>query len=304
MKDMDKDNSPTVRFFQGTRTLSELPPRSVALDGAVRGPVLGDEEDRWSFDHHDDCGRLVTAATCEQVYTAIALGMDISEREVWVNDLDGDTVLSIWLLRNPEYVIGGDMNARSLVRGVALLDAHGPAGYRLMNQSEKKFAEAFFSVFRDLSRPGYAQQRFAEWPALVEDAMQKIWEVYIGKIRARDPEPATFAILYETPSMCLARATGFGAFEVLYNKGYKIVGLCSEGSDGSTIYTIGKISDLVRYPLGPGNKPGSLLGRLNAREPGWGGGSSIGGSPRLPGGVASRLTPEEIWQMMHPVEPQ
>src|SRR5581483_736444 len=79
-------------------TFDDLPPGSIALDGAVQGPRVDAAARRFSFDHHAGCVRLLTSATCRQVFDALLMGLDPAGMRVHVNDLDGDTVLSLWLL--------------------------------------------------------------------------------------------------------------------------------------------------------------------------------------------------------------
>jgi hypothetical protein len=84
-------------------------------------------------------------------------------------------------------------------------------------------------------------------------------------------------------------------FATIYRLGYDIGVLVTDAAHGTLTYTVGKRSDLVQYPLGPGDKSDSLLGMLRAVEPGWGGGSTIGGSPRNQDGSSSKLGPEEVF---------
>jgi hypothetical protein len=121
-------NDLTVYFEPGrTYALDELPPRSNALDGPVRGPAFDTATERYSFDHHEGVIRHVTLATCEQVYDALRVGLDPRGFHVVLNDLDGDTVLSLWLLLRPE-AVRGDRAARveELVRRFGRVDALGP----------------------------------------------------------------------------------------------------------------------------------------------------------------------------------
>ena len=83
---------------------SQLPPGSIALDGYVQGPALNLDDNKYSFDHHDGCIRTFTSATCRQVFDCLLLGFDPTGMNVYVNDVDGDTALSIWLLANPTRV--------------------------------------------------------------------------------------------------------------------------------------------------------------------------------------------------------
>lgn len=293
-------NGRNITLVQGGElSLADLPDGAVALDGAVQSPVLGDDRDRWSFDHHSGCSRLVTAATCEQVQRALLLGFDSTGRDIYVNDLDADTLLSLWLLVTP--AVAGNESTTLLIRAVGTIDAHGPAGNRLLSPQEQAIWRSFFSRFKDVL-PRDAQAAFADWETLIREGLSEL-PLFLNNILDIEPTPAEpFEVhevyLSDDNRMVMAKCDSFGGFESLYNEGFRVVCLVAKAADGSLRYTIGKVSDLVSYRLGPHNDSGSLLGRLNAREPGWGGGSSIGGSPRLNGGVSSRLSLLEVWDLM------
>ena len=66
---------PKFVFSRGTTVkFKDLPDNSIALDGYVQGPAIDAGRRRFSFDHHSECIRMVTAATCEQVWTALKAG--------------------------------------------------------------------------------------------------------------------------------------------------------------------------------------------------------------------------------------
>jgi hypothetical protein len=92
------------------------------------------------------------------------------------------------------------------------------------------------------------------------------------------------------------------AFDQVYEAGHTRVVMWRRRADGSTAYTVGRRSDLVDgFPVGPAGDPGTILGALAAREPGWGGGSSIGGAPRHPDGRRSSLQPDEVFAIVEDV---
>jgi hypothetical protein len=121
-----------------TVPFEQLPARGIALDGYVQGPAVDVEGERFSFDHHDGCVRLFTRATCAQVMDALLLGFDPSGYGIFVNDVDGDTALAVWLLRNPQRA--SEPQVRLLVETVGAVDAHGPA-YPAVDPA---LADAFF----------------------------------------------------------------------------------------------------------------------------------------------------------------
>src|SRR5262245_4412449 len=83
---------------------NDLPARSIALDGYAQGPYVDPEGERYSFDHHANCVRHATRSTAEQVLDALSLDLDPTDFFVFINDVDLDTALSVWLLANPHRV--------------------------------------------------------------------------------------------------------------------------------------------------------------------------------------------------------
>lgn len=280
-----------LRLLHGlTMTIDNIDPRGVALDGAVQGPRMGYAGDRWSFDHHGGCHRLITSATCEQVYRALVQGFDFTNRPVYVNDLDGDTLLSIWLIESADRVRWPQV--RDLVRAVGAVDSHGPAGKLELSEAELRLANIFFSsrgVYSVIPRD--AQKRFDEWSEIIAKGIKMIDALVEGYLDNVEPDAAPeYEELEAYKGLVMVKSAGFGAFEPLYRAGYTVVIV----TDGEGTFTVGKRSDLVNYPLGPVAEKGTLLAQLAAFEPGWGGGSSIGGSPR-PGG--SKLDPDQVWEI-------
>jgi hypothetical protein len=85
----------------------------------------------------------------------------------------------------------------------------------------------------------------------------------------------------------------------IYRQGYTKFVAYRRLLDGSMKYKIAKRSDLVAdFPIGPESSEGSILYELNKLEPGWGGASTIGGSPRRKDGSASRLKPVEVFNLI------
>jgi hypothetical protein len=106
-------------------------------------------------------------------------------------------------------------------------------------------------------------------------------------------------------------------FKCVYGAGFTAGITWMPAADGTWLYTVAKRSDFVQLAVGPGHvdraanpagyREDTLLGRLGLAElvknpnqdpsTNWGGGSCIGGSPRIKhpdGDRGSRLTPEEV----------
>lgn len=284
-------------------SFDSLPSNSIALDGAVQGPAIDASGRRFSFDHHAGCTRMVTLATCQQVVVALQLGLVVDEAtEVMINDLDADTVLSVWLLQNPERV--GEAKVRELVERVGLTDAHGPI-------------YPPHSIHRELAPPyGSKDTQNLE---MLEGFLAKVSAYADGTWQEPPARPARtskgFGWSPKTGWTAVESSTGFDG---VYSQGFLAGFLYEDGPAGTRAYTLAKRSDLVPLAIGPGStkRPatspedyvlGTILGQLALAEveanpelphaSNWGGGTSIGGAPRLPDGSRSRLTPEQVLQV-------
>ena len=287
----------TLHLLPGdTLLLEELPARAIALDGCVQSPQQG-SEDRWSLDHHDGCLRLVTQATCEQVRTALCLGGSAwaKDRDVFVNDLDGDTVLSLWLLSNPARA--NEPNVRALVRAVGAIDAHGPAGAFLLSDEENAMATLYFrgaiSPVSDLR--GKVREEFSRWEALIASCFEGIESLLERESFEVPPPPAVAVEVTDVAHFYghkVGMATSEGwAFSTLYERGFDAAIVYTDAANGTRTFTIAKRSDLVNVNVK------AALTRLSSEEEGWGGGSSIGGSPRKAEGESSSLSPARVWEL-------
>ncbi|MBI2439503.1 MAG: hypothetical protein HYV45_02805 [Candidatus Moranbacteria bacterium] len=290
MKKVTIERGRTVAF-------EDLPARSIALDGYCQGPDVDVENQRFSFDHHDKCLRLVTKATCEQVLDALLLGLDPTAFTIFVNDVDGDTVLSVWLLRNSKRA--AEKTVRELVATVGGIDAHGPAYPAIDNALAEKFFQGVMKPELDLRRT--KQYATCDLQTLLEQCVENIDALLAGKIELASKMERHFETTHCGSGWVMAKSDDF-IFDLLYAEGYTRAIAYKILPDGSVNYTVGKKSELVgKFPVGPGSKVNSILYALNERETGWGGGSTIGGSPRNADGSRSRLTPDEVFEIVERV---
>jgi hypothetical protein len=273
--------------FGRTQPLEELPPRSIALDGYVRGPVIDTEAQRYSFDHHDHCIRHVTSASCVQVLDALIVGFDPRGYTVYVNDIDADTVLSVYLLQHPDQA--RHESVRTLVEGVGKIDAHGPA-YKLNEPLQSRVAQYLELVLqpeRELRRSGAYGQ--ADLAVLLDECLDRTARFLGGTLELPPLKPGIpYRILFSLEDLALIE----GDREMMgraYTDGWNKLIAMLPAKDGSRAYTISKRSEFIPFDVC------GLLQALHAREPGWGGGSTVGGAPRNPDGTRSKLAPEEVW---------
>lgn len=277
----------------------ELPANSLALDGYVQGPALDTDRRRFSFDHHDRCIRMVTRATCQQVMDAMLLGLDPSGMTIYINDVDGDTALSVWLLRNPGRI--REPVVRHLVESVGGIDAHGPSYPTL----DPGVAAGFMAgpMEPEVSARQDGSYQHADLRELLEECVIGIGDFVDA---GTPPAPKRERVAYEVThtgagGWVMVRTQAF-AFETLYADGYDRIISYRPLAGGSWAYTVARRSDLVDgFPVGPPVKEGTILRALADAEPGWGGGSSIGGSPRNADGSGSSMGPDEVFALVEGV---
>jgi len=295
----------TVHLEPGAvASIDDLPSRSIALDGYVPGPVLDPANRRFSFDHHEGCTRLVTSATCRQVLDALCLGLDPSDFNVFVNDLDADIVLSVGLLAHPEWRL--DAFVRRLVDVVAIADAHGPA-YPSPDPG-------LLRLFAAATRAPVVAAQAAQ--LATSDELDRLMLSVVAAVEGfvtsggRDAQSDGPTTTERPRAWRVTRAgTGWvmvhspdGIFDLVYAAGHRRVVAYHSATPGSWAYTVGRQSDLVdHFPVGPGDQPGTILCALARREPGWGGGSTIGGAPRHRDGSRSRLSPDAVFDVIEEV---
>ncbi|PKL76144.1 MAG: hypothetical protein CVV27_11810, partial [Candidatus Melainabacteria bacterium HGW-Melainabacteria-1] len=278
-----------------------LPNNSLALDGYVQGPAIDVPSQRYSFDHHAGCIRLVTKATCAQVLDALFLGLDPRQMTVYLNDIDADTVLAVWLLRHPTSVT--HPRVRNLVEDVGNVDAHGPSYFPFVRDSDlcqRFFKGAMEPEARARREGAYATVDLYE---LLHECLRRTDKLIFRNKRfpvCKDRKLPHYEITHRGSGWVMSRSSE-RVFGALYRDGFSRVvsyhplevRLPDGQIEHSWAYTIAKQSDLVT-----GFNIPQLLARLASIEAGWGGGSSIGGAPRLASGSRSFLEPEQVFEII------
>lgn len=264
-----------VEFSYGkTIERAKMVPRTIYLDGVVRGPVVDNERRTYSFDHHGDCVRLATLATCQQVRTAIELGLDPAGYQVVLNELDADGSFALWLLRHPQRA--EEPRVIELIDCVGFIDAHGPVRevpdvMRALDHEagEKQTAEMLWED----------QRLIEEWYRDGDEALPKVEST---------PQIEAYGLTRDGTVEAIDGITGFSD---LYEQGYVAGLLCPDSQEETTGYVVAKRSDFVDYDIA------GFLDRMNALESGWGGGSTVGGAPRRSDGRRSDLPLETVLEV-------
>lgn len=293
-----------------TRTWSEFltatPHRSIALDGAVSGGPRWDEISlRANFDHHDGVVREATMSTAMQVYFAIKgglmdrLGSDVS---VYVNDVDQDTALAVWLLQHYRQ-FDGVQSHPIMNRLLALNDRWDITGgafpMSLDDQLVRQHCWAF-SPYTDLRKSGaLADASETVMRNCLQAVLHNLTQCFLGRAEEKDLD-TRHEILYSSDRFKIVDEIGGNeARYYLFSRGLidAYVSLVARRGNGRFVYTIGRRSQYIDFPVSDlymqltvaeiNAQSGCDLRHEWPQSNAWGGSDIIGGSPRLHGSVLS-----------------
>lgn len=277
------------------------PPYSIALDGYVnsvseldfKGPYL-------NLDHHSGVRRLITRSTCAQVYLAIVLGLfklfqkdNQPHANIYVNDCDQDVCLSYWLLKNPDKILNLRVqdNIARLIIGEDFLDA--TAGSFPIDLTREVMQQGFwifepYTIARTNGElKNYSSSQLVE---LIMSVYERINLFTEGKAQKIEVD-ARYEMVGGGEGWILAKEIGPYARAQLYQEGVQALITFRDNQDGTYTYSIGKISDFIKFPIpelyNVLNQAENLIDPNNQ----WGGSTIIGGSPRRSG---SKLKPEKL----------
>jgi hypothetical protein len=270
------------------------------LDGYVQGPFVDLPLNRFSFDHHGGCVRHATLSTCEMTLDALRVGFSAAGLTIYINDLDVDTVLAVWLLQTP--AAARVERVAVAVRAMGRIDALGPAAGSAERESALRWALA------PMTHPDELRlQSEAEWRETLDQCIERLnhWLDAGAPLQAESmqvaeaPEPA-FELLHDGGVWQLLKSDGgVNTFAAAYRRGVFAAVVARPLADGSVEYTVGKASEFVRHFDVPAVLAALATAELASHQDqrtdcNWGGGSTIGGSPRNPDGSASRLGPARV----------
>lgn len=273
-------------------------PFSVALDGYVAtGPRFDPDGPRINLNHHEEVDRLATRATCAQVLIAIRQGFFLCFRDehgvqaqVYCNDCDEDVCLSWFLLKYgylAEHVLNPMLNR--LVTMEDLLDA--TAGAYPFPADLPYLAELawIFAPYRQARLEGALETKDPDvYRNVVQEVEHRILQHLSGNGGNQELD-TRYEKIGGGEGWALIREIGAQARTGLFADGVRAYVSVRERPSKRWTYTVGRMSIFV-----PFNLP-RIIEALNKAEgdgPGrWGGGNTIGGSPRVRG---SKLPPDEV----------
>lgn len=282
--------------------LDHTPPRSIALDGYVVGGPRWDEVTlHANYDHHSGVVREATMSTAMQVYFAIKGGL--MERfggraRAYINDPDQDTTLATWLLRR-HALFAGVQSHPAINRLLTLndrLDVTGGAFPMVLDDEVAETHAWVFDPYTALRISGaLASADETVMRNCVEAVHERLNRVLMGQGERRSLRKEC-EVLWESQVGCgfkIVNETGGNEGRYwLYSRGMSaFVGLVATAADGTHVYSIGRRSQYVDFPIP------ALLDELNRVEggdelsPAWGGSDLIGGCGRA---RRSRLSWQEV----------
>lgn len=279
------------------------PPYSIAVDGFVAaGPRFDETGPRLNLNHHEEVDRLATRATCGQVLIAIRQGLfDCFQSSsgphaiVHANDCDEDVCLSNFLLKNA-FLVEAALNPliNRLVHMVDMLDTTAGAYPYPPAMPAIQELEWIFQPYRNFRHSGALDRRVIfEFVSIVEDVGNRIMRHITGRGESV-PLDTRYERVGGGKHWAIIKEIGLQGRTGAFADGIRAYVVSRERSDSRWAHTVGRMSPFISFPVP------RILTALNKAEgittnDRWGGGNTIGGSPRAGG---SKLTPPEVEQII------
>lgn len=295
---------PNVPAMSWNKFLKNAPAFSIALDGYVlEGPKVDLKGPRANFNHHEMVDRLATRATCGQVLMAMRQGLfDLfsdhhgqPQAEVFVNDCDQDVCTATFLLSH-SHLVTGTMNPilNRLVDMEDKLDTTAgayPYPKDLPTLAELAWVFQPYSTFR---LNGGLERRDGEiFHSVITDVHNRIM-AYVTGAGKRVPIDMRYKIISKEKDWVMVEEIGGQARTGVFADRFRAYVSVIARSDGRYSYTVGRMSPFVPFEVA------LILKNLDVAEKNphdhWGGGNTIGGSPRT---VGSNLSPLEVIKLVN-----
>lgn len=258
-------------------------PRESSPDGGLRGPWM-------NANHHEEVDRLATRATCAQVLMAMRQGL-FAPLFIDVNDCDEDVCLSTFLLMNPHLVLG-TMNPmlNRLVHVVDMLDCTAGSYPFPVNLPLLEELAWVMDPYKRIRLSGELDKKLAStYRGVIEDVGNRISRYLVGN-GGRIAQDTRYTTLGGGRGWVMVRENGAQAKAGVFGDGHTTYLAVRERPDGAYTYVLGKLAYAPLVLARVFHRLNEAEGLLQSKDQ-WGGGNTIGGSPRVSG---SRLKPEEV----------
>jgi hypothetical protein len=280
-------------------------PFSIALDGYVKeGPITSDTSPRLNFNHHEGVDRLTTRATCAQVLMLIKNGVMKVFRnkkgeicmDIYVNDCDQDVCTSVFLLRHgfmTRYAVNSRLHR--LVDMVDRLDSTAGAYPFYTDWPVLQKLNWVFAPYTQFRKSGQINNRVSlQFESIINKVGERIMEHIKGKGGSLQLD-MRYQRIGGGKNWVMVREIGSQAYIGMARDGITAFVSVRERRGNRWNYTISR-----SLPIIPFDVP-KIIAYLNDFEgctttDCWGGGNTIGGSPRING---SELPPKEIERIIN-----
>jgi hypothetical protein len=277
-------------------------PFSLALDGFVpEGPEFDPSVPVMNLNHHDGVKRIETRATCAQVEMRLVLKLFRTFRDkdgprmvVCANDCDEDVCTSWFQLKH--HAMCSQVFNPLLHRLISIEDKMDttagaypyPEGLDVLEE-----LAWVFEPYRRFRASGELDRREAEaFVAVVTDVEHRIMRHITGR-GGRLKLDTRFDRMRSGTGWTMVREHGAQARQGVFGSGIDAFVAVRERPDGRYVYTFGRLSDTIPFPLV------RLIDRLNREEDctldRWGGGDIVMGSPRVGG---SNTNPDHLFEIV------
>lgn len=281
------------------------PPRSIALDGVVRGgPRYDPTTHHVNFDHHDCVVREATMCTAAQVHLAIKGGLMLAFKDngdssghIFINDTDQDTSFAVWLLVNYKQFEGIQSHAliNRLLHLTNMWDITGGAYPINLNDSLLRQHNWIFKPYADLRKSGGLAK--ADEHAMrdnLDAVIARLDKAFMGEAQEEKMDTRAL-ILHDCPEYKIVDEIGGNEARYhLFSQGMNaFISIVARRPDGRMVVSVGRRSRYIPFPVE------ALYDDFNhaeslTRETGWNGSDIIGGSSRQLGTCLS-------WQQLRDI---
>jgi hypothetical protein len=282
------------------------PDRSIAIDGYVIGPPRFDAgRVVMNANHHEGVDRFSTRCTCAQLAMQIRTGLfkafsGEAPINVYFNDCDQDVCLSLWLLRH-------GMISRNIVNPVLnrilfiedMLDTTaGAYGFPtdMLGLQENNWLFAPYAMAR--RNGALARRDPVEFVQVIDAVDARVNQAIVGHGERLDLDPR-YEVLRRNKTWAMVREVGLNARTGMFSDGITAFVSVQPQGEKRWKFSIGRAGIWIPFDIP------RILERLNELEGDsvnlWGGGDTIGGSPRATG---SKLSPEEVSAVLDQMVPE
>lgn len=264
------------------------PKGSLAADGYCDDVPFFDPEGWANFDHHVGVNRLATRATACQLALSIRMHQFDSwvdangdrTMHVWVNDVDPDVQLSVWLLRNMGEVMNPINPALNrLIQMCDFLDTTGGTYPFPLDRNLETYDWCFEPYFKARLDGTVDRKNAQDYENIVTNCGLRIRQHLMGQggsCKAND----SYTVLYQGQGWCIAREDGYRARMKMANDGHKAWILSRPRADGRWTHTVQRLSEGIPFSVQCVVKEAN---RVEGGDVHWGCGPIIGGSDRFRG---------------------